>query len=179
MKSFIQIQNLSELEKFKRRALPSKSDNREHVVYWLYDDSCQGPAWDGYVGVTVITRQLARFQEHKRSGRLPATVKMKILFQGFSETCYLYEAVLRPHACIGWNVAAGGARGNMTGIPKSEETKTKIGAANRGNKRPDLSARNASRTGPMPKIKCPNCGKIGGGPNMKRYHFSNCKLESA
>ena len=23
---------------------------------------------------------------------------------------------------------------------------------------------------------CPHCNKIGKGPNMKRYHFDNCKL---
>jgi group I intron endonuclease len=26
-----------------------------------------------------------------------------------------------------------------------------------------------------PKIQCPYCGKIGGAPIMKRYHFDNCK----
>lgn len=25
------------------------------------------------------------------------------------------------------------------------------------------------------KKECPNCGKIGSGPNMTRYHFKNCK----
>lgn len=25
-----------------------------------------------------------------------------------------------------------------------------------------------------PKVECPHCGKIGGGGNMKRYHFDNC-----
>lgn len=25
------------------------------------------------------------------------------------------------------------------------------------------------------KITCPHCGKIGGGPNMSRFHFENCK----
>lgn len=27
------------------------------------------------------------------------------------------------------------------------------------------------------KIECPNCGRIGGSSNMKRYHFENCKLK--
>jgi hypothetical protein len=27
-----------------------------------------------------------------------------------------------------------------------------------------------------PLTKCPHCGKIGGGPIMKRYHFERCKL---
>jgi hypothetical protein len=100
---------------------------------------------------------------------------MTILSKGFSETCYIYEAVLRPHANIGWNIAAGGARGNKSGIPKSDETKRKIGAANRGNKRPDLALRNKERSGPAPTRVCPHCQKIGGGPNMTRYHFDNCK----
>lgn len=28
-----------------------------------------------------------------------------------------------------------------------------------------------------PTIECPNCGKIGGAPVMKRYHFENCKFK--
>lgn len=27
---------------------------------------------------------------------------------------------------------------------------------------------------PRKKHKCPHCGKVGGGGNMKRYHFENC-----
>lgn len=147
MNSDIQIPSLSDLRKYLRRVLPSKSDDREHVVYWLHDSSCKDPVWDGYVGVTIGYRELARFQEHMRSGKFPTDVKMTILSRGFAETCYLYEAVLRPHAHIGWNVAAGGARGNKSGIPKSEETKAKIGSANRGNKRPDLAERNRKHAG--------------------------------
>ena len=29
--------------------------------------------------------------------------------------------------------------------------------------------------GPKPKITCPHCNKIGGLPQMKRWHFDNCK----
>ena len=34
----------------------------------------------------------------------------------------------------------------------------------------------------MPTLKCPNCSKVGGAGNMKRYHFDNClaqKVEPA
>lgn len=155
------------------RIFPSKSDDREHVVYWIHDESCIRPGWDGYVGVTV--REKARRLEHLRSGRFPEKSKVTILARGFAETCYLYEATLRPHANIGWNIAPGGARGNKSGIPKSAETKAKIGAANKGNTRPDLAERNKTCGLRMPIRTCPHCSLTGRGPNMTRYHFNNCK----
>ena len=30
---------------------------------------------------------------------------------------------------------------------------------------------------PQPQVTCPHCGKSGGGSNMKRYHFDNCKAK--
>lgn len=43
----------------------------------------------------------------------------------------------------------------------SEEHKAAIGAGNRGKAKP--------------KTTCPHCGKIGGVPQMKQWHFDNCK----
>lgn len=31
---------------------------------------------------------------------------------------------------------------------------------------------------PKPKIECPHCGKIGGYPQMKQWHFDNCKEQN-
>ena len=42
----------------------------------------------------------------------------------------------------------------------SDDTKKKIGDANRNPKR---------------KIACPHCSKVGGEPQMKQWHFDNCK----
>lgn len=47
------------------------------------------------------------------------------------------------------------------GKTHSEESKKKISEANKGRV--------------FEKITCPHCGKDGAGPNMKRYHFDNCK----
>lgn len=162
--------------KWMRRVLPSNCDDREHVVYWLYNETCTNPGWDGYIGVTL--REKARFLEHKRSSVFSKDIKIKILLRGYAESCYMYEAILRPHAKIGWNIAAGGARGNKSGIPKSEETKKKIGDGNRGNLRPDLSTLNRSLNSKRFKdLTCPYCSKFGNGPTMMRYHFNNCKLK--
>jgi len=35
---------------------------------------------------------------------------------------------------------------------------------------------NSGKTYTCKSIECPKCGKIGGGPNMTRYHFNNCKM---
>ena len=45
----------------------------------------------------------------------------------------------------------------------SDEHKRKIGGANKGK--------------PKPKLECPYCGKTGGAPQMKQWHFDNCKAK--
>ena len=60
------------------------------------------------------------------------------------------------------------------GIPKSEEHKKKISEAHKHIKKPWLLG-NSNALTKHPKKECPKCGKIGGGPNMTRYHFENCK----
>ena len=101
---------------------------------------------------------------------------MTVLMLENAEACYIYEHCLRPIPNVGWNIAAGGARGNKLGIPRSEETKTKIGNANRGNKRPDLSLLNKKlNKAKFSNLLCPHCDKLGSGPTMYRYHFDNCK----
>jgi hypothetical protein len=92
---------------------------------------------------------------------------MDIIHEGNIEGCYLYEAVQRPYPNMGWNKAAGGARGHKIGCFRSEETKQKIGAANSGNIRSDLSDRNrqASR-----KCSCIVCKKESSAGYLYRYH---------
>lgn len=51
------------------------------------------------------------------------------------------------------------------GIPHSEETKKKLSDANRGK----------PRVTPHEIVKCTHCQKEGIKPNMKRWHFDNCK----
>jgi hypothetical protein len=60
----------------------------------------------------------------------------------------------------------------------SEETKIKISISKKGKKMSEEAKKNISNAKkgiPKPKIECPHCGKIGGTPQMKRYHFDNCK----
>lgn len=45
----------------------------------------------------------------------------------------------------------------------SDEHKQKISNANKGK--------------PKPKLECPHCGKTGGAPQMKQWHFDNCKAK--
>jgi hypothetical protein len=70
-----------------------------------------------------------------------------------------------------------------TGVKRgefSEEWKKKISEANKGKKMSDEAIENfiIARTGiKYIESECPHCGKIGGGGNMKRYHFENCKIK--
>lgn len=168
--------NEDEYRKYIKTVLPTHSSDEDHIVYWLYDDTCKDLLNEGYVGVTTLSRQNARFLEHKRSGRFPENIQMKVLQINNAEACYMYERCLRPYPNLGWNIALGGARGNYSGIPFTEERKRKIGDANKGNKRKDLSEYNRRNNSIKFKdLTCPHCGKFGSGPTMMRYHFKNCK----
>lgn len=124
------------------------------------------------MGVTSTRRFEKRTKEHGLNRQFE---NIKILLEDCTELCYTYEYVLRPLPHIGWNKATGGAKGRELNFSYSAKTKKKIGLANTGNKRPDLSAYNRSRKGIKQKIiKCPHCGKEDAANSMKRYHFDNC-----
>lgn len=67
----------------------------------------------------------------------------------------------------------------------SDETRQKMSKARKGkaitwdlkNNTPEAnSKRSATQSGkPKPKLTCPHCGKEGGAPTMKQWHFDNCK----
>lgn len=63
---------------------------------------------------------------------------------------------------------------------RSEETKKKISDGNRNKKVSSESREKISQATkgiPKQKIMCPYCEIIGGEPQMKRWHFDNCKLK--
>ena len=69
----------------------------------------------------------------------------------------------------------------MTGKKISEETKKKISESNTGKKMSEDAINNYKKSRIGMKYKeseCPHCGKVGGGGNMTRYHFDNCKLKN-
>lgn len=166
------------IERLLKRILPTRDDDRPAVVYWLHDGTCVRPGDHGYVGVAYKHRLRSRINEHKRSERFNGKkFDVMILLEDHPNSCYTYEFVLRPAPMMGWNVAVGGARGSKNGVPHRDVTKRKIGDANRGRKRPDLSARNAATNGERFKhdVTCPHCELTGCGPTMLRYHFKNCR----
>lgn len=64
--------------------------------------------------------------------------------------------------------------------PKSEETRKKLSIANTGKTHSENTKIKMSKIKkgiPKPKIQCPYCKLVGGTPQMKRYHFNNCKLK--
>ena len=71
------------------------------------------------------------------------------------------------------------------GVPKSEEHKQKIAAANTGVPHTPERCKNISEAKkgkpspnkgkPLPKLTCPHCKLVGGNSNMTRWHFDNCK----
>jgi predicted GIY-YIG superfamily endonuclease len=113
------------------------------------------------------------------------------------------EKQYRPTANIGWNLAPGGdvppPRTKATGksLLKGEDRTDKQKAASQKLKE-TLTGRvgtNLGKTfseewknklrGPKPYnrvpkkiIECPHCGKQGGEPQMKRWHYDNCKFRT-
>lgn len=74
-------------------------------------------------------------------------------------------------------------RKNQSGKKHSEKTKALMSQTRKGRKRPwsitSLES-NEKRSQTMrgitkPVLKCPHCGKEGGAPQMKQWHFNNCK----
>ncbi len=73
------------------------------------------------------------------------------------------------------------------GKPHSEETKQKMSNARKGKKinwdlknttKEANEKRSKALTGKTkPVIMCPYCGKSGGGPQMKQWHFDKCKAK--
>lgn len=63
----------------------------------------------------------------------------------------------------------------------TEETKQKIREARLGKKREPFSQewkdKLKAAKEKLPVVSCPHCGLTSRGPNMKRYHFDNCKLK--
>ena len=69
----------------------------------------------------------------------------------------------------------------------SEAQKNTPKHSTRGKKRPEHSSLMSGRGNPMfgvtspykgikvPTTTCPHCGKIGGKPQLKQWHFDNCK----
>ncbi len=139
---------------WENRILPSESTDELCLVYWIHDDSCRRPQDDGYVGVTTKKRLHARMLEHRKSGKLSDDGKFTVLIEYNIESCYMFEAVLRPHPSMGWNICAGGVGGHKVGVPKSEETKKKIGYSNTGKVRKDLAERNRLNSRVCSCIKC-------------------------
>jgi hypothetical protein len=68
----------------------------------------------------------------------------------------------------------------LKGKPKSPEHLKKLSAWQKGKPKPYVSeARKGKTTGrkgiPLMKTTCPHCGKEGGIPQMKQWHFDKCK----
>jgi hypothetical protein len=69
----------------------------------------------------------------------------------------------------------------------SDETRIKMSNTRKGkpvtwdlkNTTPEANKkRSAKMSGiPKPKLVCPHCGKEGGAPTMKQWHFDNCKMK--
>lgn len=84
--------------------------------------------------------------------------------------------------CRKLSVAKQGLPSPRKGVTVSEETKRKIGEANRGRVR-DASTREKLRermTGKEHrKVTCHHCNTIGGITGMARWHFDNCRQREA
>ncbi len=64
------------------------------------------------------------------------------------------------------------ATGKIRG-PHSQETRDKMSLISKG--KPKSQKTKENMRGPRKKVTCPHCNLEGGGGNMPRYHFDNCK----
>ena len=157
----LSMSNIFQKINWEDLVLPTVTTPEDGVVYWIHDESCKLPQWDGYIGVTTLKRLTARKLEHKRSNRFPPEYKFEIISTSNIESCFMYEAVLRPYPNMGWNKAAGGARGHKIGNKRSFETKKKISESKLGKSRHDLALRNKSSSIKCSCILCKKTTSIG------------------
>lgn len=74
-----------------------------------------------------------------------------------------------------------GVSAARTGSKQSDESNHKRSIALTGRPKPprsklhNLNISIAKKGVPMPTLRCPHCNKIGGAPQMKQWHFNNCK----
>jgi hypothetical protein len=133
-----------------------KQRERVWCVYWLYDDACEHPSFDGYIG--CCSRLDVRLRAHRRNPGtykgaigVPPDFKVAILFRGPENIARTIEELSRPKSKMGWNRYRGGggspfgykhskefrqrksqeliASKRFKGIPKSSEQREKMRAA--------------------------------------------------
>ena len=68
------------------------------------------------------------------------------------------------------NTNGSGRKGKKYG-PQTAESNAKRSASLMGRKIPSITGV------PQPKETCPHCGKVGGRPQMKQWHFDKCKVK--
>ena len=69
---------------------------------------------------------------------------------------------------------------DSSGWKWSEESRKAKSEAVKGIPRPKESNAKTSKALSgiaKPKVKCPHCGKEGGAPQMRQWHFDNCKMK--
>lgn len=68
-------------------------------------------------------------------------------------------------------------RQTRLGVPRDAATREKIRQANIGRIHTEDSKTKMRK--PKELTTCPNCGQVGGVPQMKRWHFDNCTITSS
>ena len=125
----------------------------KHHSVWLQR------AWDKYGADAFVFLPCFNVSSHKEA----IEIEGEVLNEFFSKT--LYNTKPEAFGLVGCDQ------------PKTEAHKKAIGAALKASwQNPEIrERRSASMKGKRQILSCPHCGLTGGGGNMKRYHFENCK----
>jgi hypothetical protein len=159
-------------------------------VYWIHLPDHTDMYSQGYVGVS--NNPTRRLQEHKNSKdnkhlsraltKYSDSVLQTVIFNGDSESCYLYEEQLRPTTNIGWNINKGGANPpsrlgwnptattlqkrskNLKGIVRSDKWRKNLSESKTGDKNPMFG-----KTNPCTKERRLSLIKAKNLPNYELY----------
>ena len=170
-------------------------------IYWIHLPEHTNILTEGYVGISKNPTN--RLKSHKFRSNNPhllncfnkyPNVVMDIVLEAEESYCLELEEKLRPDKNIGWNIAKGGGKPpvltghkhNVGKIPWNKGIKTgpiceEVKRIRYANLRKPTSAYQKQKASESLKgvkkvsVTCPHCGKSGGKPAMKRFHFDNCK----
>ena len=137
---------------------------------------------DGYICSSKIVKPMIKSNPDEWIREIIATGKPEEMRELEAELLDLFDA---KNDTRSFNMHNGDGKFTTAGKIHSDESRAKMSAAKKGKPgkphneehRAKISASMKGIPKPQQIITCPHCNKSGGEPQMKQWHFNNCKFK--